>query len=82
MPHRSVADEPFTTAVRSQERLTRALKRIGIAAPTAPRLYADVDPLGVPIVVISPLCAAIADRLSSVLECGPLCVAEGDPSCP
>jgi hypothetical protein len=45
------------------------------------RLYADIDPLGVPIVVVSPICAAIADRLSSALEGGQLRGPEGDPSC-
>lgn len=80
---RPIADEPFATAVRSQERLSRALRCIGIGVgPGALRLYADIDPLGVPIVVVSPICAVIADRLSSALEGGQLRGLEGDPSCP
>ena len=83
MPQRSATDEPFAAAVRSQERLSRALALIGIAAgPGALRMYADVDPLGTPIVVIGPVCAALADRLSSALEGGSRRVTEADPSCP
>lgn len=79
MPQRPVADEPFATAVRSQERLCRAMARIGIAAgPGALRLYADIDPLGAPIVVIGPIGAAMADRLSSALERRPQHISEGD----
>jgi hypothetical protein len=80
--HLSAADEPFAIAVRSQERLARALELIGIAVgPGALRLYADVDPLGAPIVVPGPLGAELADRLSSVLEGGPLPVPEGERPC-
>ena len=82
MAHTSAADEPFAIAVRSEERLARALELIGIAVgPGALRLYADVDPLGLPIVVPGPLGAELADRLSSVLEAGPLPIPQGDPSC-
>lgn len=83
MPKSPAIDEPFAAAVRSQERLSRALERIGVAVgPGALRLYADIDPLGAPIVVIGPLCAVLADRLSSALEGEPLHVPESDPSCP
>lgn len=82
MPQLPAAGEPFAIAVRSQERLARALELIGIAVgPGALRLYADVDPLGAPVVVPGPLGAELADRLSSVLESGPLPVPGGDPSC-
>ena len=82
MPQLPAAGEPFATAVRSQERLARALALIGIAVgPGALRLYADVDPLGAPIVVPGPLGAELADRISSVLEGGPLPIPGGGPSC-
>ena len=82
MSHASAADEPFAIAVRSQERLARALELIGIAAgPGALRLYADVDALGAPVVVPGPLGAELADRLSAVLEGRPLPFPERDPSC-
>lgn len=81
MPQCSTADEPFATAVRSQKRLSRALSAIGITPGGGSlRLYADVDPLGVPIVVVGPLRAALADRLSSFLEGRQLSGLEGDRS--
>jgi hypothetical protein len=82
VPQLPAAGEPFTAAVRSRERLARALELIGIAVgPGALRLYADVDPLGAPIVVPGPLGAELADRLSSVLEGGPLPMLEGGSPC-
>jgi hypothetical protein len=82
VPHTSVADEPFAIAVRSQTRLARALKLIGIVAGSGGlRLYADLDPLGAPIVVIGPLGAELADRVSSCVERGPLLM-PGSDLCP
>jgi hypothetical protein len=77
------ADAPFEEAVRSHERLKRALERIIGAAKTRPvRTYADIDPLGQPIVVIGPIDAALADLLSAALEGWPLHNPESDPACP
>jgi hypothetical protein len=69
VPQNPVSEEPLAIAVRSQERLIRALAAVGIAAgPGALRLYADLDALGAPIVVIGPLTVEAADRLSQSLE--------------
>jgi hypothetical protein len=78
----SAAEEPFAIAVRSQERLARALELIGIAVgPGALRLYADVDALGAPILVAGPMSVELAARLSSALEDRPAPIPEGDVSC-
>jgi hypothetical protein len=82
VPQNSAAEEPLAIAARSQERLAGALASIGIAAgPGALRLYADLDALGAPIVVIGPVSAENADRLSLALERGPSDAAEGDLPC-
>lgn len=78
-----VANEPFNVALRSHARLKRALERIISAAGTRPiRTYADIDPLGLPIIVIGPIDAALADLLSAALEGRPLHNPESDPACP
>jgi hypothetical protein len=56
--------EPLATAVRSQQRLDRALRQIG--ASTAG--YADIDALGGPVVVLGPLSADSADLLAGAVE--------------
>ena len=82
MAEASAAEEPFAIAVRSQERLARALELIGIAVgPGALRLYADVDALGAPILVPGPMSVELAARLSSALEDRPAPIPEGDVSC-
>lgn len=83
MPQNFAAEEPLAVAARSQERLARALESIGIAAgPGALRLYADLDALGAPIVVIGPLGVESANRLSLALEYGPANTQGGDLPCP
>lgn len=83
MPQNSATEEPLAVAARSQERLARALQSVGIAAgPGALRLYADLDALGAPIVVIGPLGVESANRLSLALEHGPADTGEGDLPCP
>jgi hypothetical protein len=77
------AEDALTVASRSQDRLARALENIGIEVGTGvPRLYADVDALGTPVVIVGPIGADVADRLSMVLEAGSPPQREGDPSCP
>ena len=69
MPQTPATEEPLTIAVRCQERLTRAFTAIGIEAGTGGlRLYADVNPLGSPIVVLGPLTVEATNRLSTALE--------------
>jgi hypothetical protein len=83
VPQSSAAEEPLAVAARSRERLARALNGIGVAAgPGALRLYADLDALGAPIVVIGPLGVESADRLSLALEREPASVEVGDLPCP
>lgn len=83
MPQTPVPEEPLAVAARCQERLTRAFTSIGIAAGSgALRLYADVDPLGSPIVVLGPLTVEATDRLSAALESVRSGEARGEPSCP
>lgn len=82
MSQSPVVEGPLATAVRSQDRLARALATIGIAAGAgALRLYADLDALGAPIVVIGPLGVESADRLSKALEDTASNAVEGGPLC-
>jgi hypothetical protein len=77
------AEDALTVASRSQDRLARALENIGIdVGHGLPRLYADVDALGTPVVVLGPIGADVADQLSMALETGSLPQREGDLSCP
>lgn len=63
------ADEPLALAARSEQRLTSALRRIAVGlGDQLPVLYADLDALGRPVVRFGPLPAALADRMSEVLE--------------
>lgn len=83
MSQNPAAEEPLAVAARSQERLVRALESIGITAgPGALRLYADLDALGAPIVVIGPLGVDSANRLSLAVERGSSGTTEGDLPCP
>lgn len=69
MPQTPAPEEPLAIAVRCQERLTRAFTSIGIEAGSGGlRLYADVDALGAPIVVLGPLTVEATNLLSAALE--------------
>lgn len=69
MPQTPATEEPLAIAVRCQERLTRAFTSIGIESGSGGlRLYADVDPLGTPIVVLGPLTEEATNCLSAALE--------------
>lgn len=62
-------EEPLTVAARSEERLVRALQRIGITLGSSGVVpYADVNALGEPVVVIGALHARVADQLSGIVE--------------
>lgn len=65
------AEDPLTIAARSESHLVRALRCIGITVGSGTsRLYADVDALGGPVVVIGPLDADAAHRLARAVENG------------
>lgn len=61
--------QPLAVAAHSEQRLTSALRRIAVGlGDQLPSLYADLDALGQPVVRFGPLPAALADRVSEVLE--------------
>lgn len=62
-------EEPLAIAARSEDRLVRALQRIGITLGSSGVVpYADVNALGEPVVVIGALDARVADQLSGIVE--------------
>jgi len=62
-------EDPLAVAARSEHRLVRALRRIGITIGSdMHRPYADIDALGEPVVVLGSLTAGAADRLAQVVE--------------
>jgi hypothetical protein len=63
------AEEPLAVAARSESRLVRALRRIGITLGSSGAVpYADINALGEPIVVIGAIDARVADQLSDIVE--------------
>lgn len=61
--------QPLALAARSEQRLASALRRIAVGVgEQLPSLYADLDAFGMPVVRFAPWPAALADRVSEILE--------------
>jgi hypothetical protein len=79
------AQEPLTIAARAENRLARALRRIGITTGSEGSCasYADLDALGEPVIVLGPIAARTADHLARVIEAaGSLASAVGNSTPP